>query len=217
MIRADEVHLAGDDGTGRTVAILDTGIDTSHPMFAGRIVEEACFSLLASCPDATSAMVGVGAAVPCTGSGCGHGTSVAGVTAGRAADDSLVGVAPAANIIAIQVFSELGGGDIGAYTSDIVAGLQHVLGLSMTYAIDVANLSLGGSTYETVAACEASGSSTSAAVGRLRDAGIVTVAAGGNDGLVDALTSPACLAEVIGSARRPTPTSCRATRTPWTC
>ncbi len=198
LIRADEAHRAGDDGTGRAIAILDTGIDTSHEMFAGRVAEEACFSLLASCPDASRAMVGRGAAVPCSGSGCGHGTSVAGIAAGHAADDRLVGVAPAAQLIAIQVFSELGGGDIGAYTSDIVAGLQHVLGLGMTYDVDAVNLSVGGTIFGSVAACEAGSSSASAAIATLRDAGIVTVAAGGNDGRVDAITSPACLTDVIG-------------------
>lgn len=198
LIRADEAHLAGHDGTGRTIAILDTGIETSHPMFAGRVVEEACFSLLGSCPDASRSMTGAGAAAPCNAPGCGHGTSVAGIALGRAEDDSLVGVAPDANLIAIRIFSDLGGGTVGAYTSDIVAGLQHVLGLSVNYAIDVTNLSLGGRTYDSLEACEAGASSTASAVDRLRDAGILTVAAGGNDGLVDAITAPACLVDVIG-------------------
>ncbi|MCR9095370.1 MAG: S8 family serine peptidase [bacterium] len=198
LIRADAAHLAGDDGAGRVVAVLDTGVDTAHEMFAGRIVEEACFALLGTCPDDSSSMTGPGAAVPCTGPGCGHGTSVAGIAVGRSADDSLVGVAPGAQLIAIQVFSELPAGDIGAYTSDIVAGLQHVLGLSITLDVDAVNLSLGGTTYGSVDACEAGSASATSAVGRLRDAGIVTVAAGGNDGLVDALTSPACIGQVIG-------------------
>jgi hypothetical protein len=34
----------GFSGQGATIAILDTGIQTSHPAFSGRIVHEACFS-----------------------------------------------------------------------------------------------------------------------------------------------------------------------------
>ena len=35
--------LQGIDGRGTTVAVLDSGIDTDHPAFAGRIAGEACF------------------------------------------------------------------------------------------------------------------------------------------------------------------------------
>ncbi len=37
QIRADQVWAAGDTGQGIPVAILDTGIDNSHPEFSGRI------------------------------------------------------------------------------------------------------------------------------------------------------------------------------------
>ncbi|GEM_PF-2738911 len=196
LIRADVAHAAGDDGSGRVVAVLDTGVDLDHPMFLGRIVEEACFSILGQCPNAATTMTGPGAGEACPYSGCGHGTSVAAIAVGRQPDDSLVGVAPAADLIAIRIFSDLGG-SIGAYTSDIVAGLQHVLVLSATYPVDVVNLSFGGDTYETAAACDASGPSTLATVALLRSAGIVTVAAGGNGGLADAITSPGCLSNVV--------------------
>jgi len=197
LITADVAHAAGDDGNGRVVAVLDTGVDLDHPMFLGRIVEEACFSLLGQCPNASTTMTGPGAAEACPSPGCGHGTSVAAIAVGRQPDDSLIGVAPAADLIAIRIFSDLGG-RIGAYTSDIIAGLQHVLALSVTYPIDVVNLSFASSTYETVAACDASSPSTLATVALLRSAGIVTIASGGNDGLADAITSPACLSNVIG-------------------
>ncbi len=44
FVGADQVHLAGYTGQSTAVAILDTGVDNTHPFFAGRIVEEACFS-----------------------------------------------------------------------------------------------------------------------------------------------------------------------------
>src|SRR5690606_37543082 len=43
-IGADVAWSQGYSGAGQTVAVLDTGIDHAHPMFAGKIVAEACFS-----------------------------------------------------------------------------------------------------------------------------------------------------------------------------
>ena len=129
VIDADLAQAAGADGDGQAVAVIDTGVDLDHPMFAGRIVEEACFSLLSQCPNAARSMLGPGAAEACPISGCGHGTAVAGIALARSADASLVGVAPNANLIAIQAFSEIAG-ELGAYTSDILASLQHVLSLA---------------------------------------------------------------------------------------
>jgi subtilisin family serine protease len=44
LIGSDWANKTGWTGKGSTVAIVDTGIDRDHPFFAGRIVNEACFS-----------------------------------------------------------------------------------------------------------------------------------------------------------------------------
>jgi len=44
LIRSNRANDAGWTGRGTTVAILDMGIDRDHPFFAGRLVDEACFS-----------------------------------------------------------------------------------------------------------------------------------------------------------------------------
>ena len=40
VVEADQSWAAGFDGTGQTVAILDTGVDGNHPFLAGKIVSE---------------------------------------------------------------------------------------------------------------------------------------------------------------------------------
>lgn len=196
VIGADALHIEGLEGQGRTLAVLDTGVDATHPLLSARLVEEACFSILADCPDGTTRMVGPGAAAPCPDAGCEHGTTVAGVALAGDASRARVGLAPAAQLIAIQVFSFVDP-EIGAYTSDILAGLQHVLALAPFYSIDAVNLSFGSEQYSDTASCQANGGAIASATATLRAAGISTVASSGNDGRIDAIRSPACLPNVL--------------------
>src|SRR5207244_9167342 len=43
LIGGNIVHAMGYTGNGVTVAVLDSGIDNTHPDFAGRIVDQQCF------------------------------------------------------------------------------------------------------------------------------------------------------------------------------
>lgn len=196
QIGADVAHAATHDGDGFAVAVLDTGVDIDHPMFASRLIEEACFSLERDCPNGANQMLGEGAAVPCAISGCDHGTHVAGIALGDAAPGPLVGVAPRAALVAINVFSDIDG-EPGAYTSDILAAMQHVLALSAFRQIAAINLSLGGSAYNSSQSCNQASPSQVSAVNQLRNAGIATVAASGNASLTNAISSPGCLSNVI--------------------
>ena len=92
--------------------MLDTGVDKAHGFLAGRVVSEACFSD-GDCPGGVSSSTASGSGVPCTFApgDCEHGTHVAGIAAGRGA--SFDGVAPFANVIAINVFSRATGSDCG--------------------------------------------------------------------------------------------------------
>jgi subtilisin family serine protease len=141
-------------------------------------------------------MFGIDAGAPCDFS-CSHGTYVAGVALGYDAEQPLSGVAPAASLISIQVFSESDPGTPGASESDIIAGLDHVYGLRFSYPIAAVNLSLGGKVFSNAADCDADNGARKAIVDRLRSAGIATVASSGNDGFTDLITAPACISSVI--------------------
>jgi len=105
------------DGTGVTAYIIDTGINSSHSDFTGRIGTGTDF-VDANPPD------------DCNG----HGTHVAGTVGG-----TKYGVAKNVTIIAVRVLNCQGSGS----TSGVIAGIDWVAGRSGRPA--VANMSLGGS------------------------------------------------------------------------
>lgn len=196
QIGADLAHQSADDGDGFAVAVIDTGVDVDHPMFASRLIEEACFSVGNDCPNGSSQMLGAGAAAPCAFPGCDHGTHVAGIAVGDTDPNPLAGVAPHAELIAINVFSDADGEAV-AYTSDILAAMQHVLALSAFHDVAAVNLSLGGQAYGSSQSCNQASPSQVNAIAQLRSARIATVAAAGNDGFTNAVSTPACLSNAI--------------------
>ncbi|MDE1867106.1 MAG: S8 family serine peptidase, partial [Thaumarchaeota archaeon] len=201
---------AGYDGTGQTIAILDTGVDKTHPFLSGKVVSEACYSTpihtgdLSFCPNSQSSQTGSGAAVPCPSSfsECFHGTFVAGIAAGN--DPTILpGFAKGANIIAVQIFHESNNvGDCGSSTpcivssdSDIINGLEYVYSLRNTFHIAAVNLSLGSDPFTSY--CDSSFPQYKSEFDTLQSVGIAPVVAAGNDGFVNALDSPACVSSAI--------------------
>ena len=217
LIGADSVHSSGITGSGWAVAILDTGVDKTHGFLGGRVVSEACFStnsggLFASfsvCPGGVEQSIAPNSGLNCdaidptlSNAGCDHGTHVAGIAAGN--DVAFSGVAKDAGIIAIQVFTKFdnifscGFGPtpcIGAFTSDIIFGLERVLSLNGTFKIAAVNMSLGGGNSSTT--CDISEAATKAAIDNLRAAGIATAIAAGNSGVDDQISSPGCISTAV--------------------
>jgi hypothetical protein len=120
QIGAPAAWQAGFTGRGVTVAILDTGIQTDHPDFAGRIA--ATWSFLEDSPEVDDWI--------------GHGTHVASIAAGSgaASGGSFRGIAPEAELLIGKVCD-----DFGCPESAILAGMEWAAQGGAT----VVNLSLG--------------------------------------------------------------------------
>ena len=119
QIGAPAAWAAGYDGTGVKVAVLDTGIDLTHPDVA-QVKEAKNFTTDADAVDHH-----------------GHGTHVASTIAGSgaAADGKYKGVAPGADLLIGKVLDNKGSGD----TSWIIAGMQW----AVDQGADVVSMSLG--------------------------------------------------------------------------
>ena len=203
LIRAPQAWNSGLTGAGWTIAVLDTGVDASHPFLAGKVVSDACYSSTVGaestsvCPGGASSSTAPGSAAPCAVSGCDHGTHVAGIAAGSGGAFS--GVAPGASLIAVQVFSAFVTGCQGAppcprsYVSDQMRGLERIYELRTTFNIAAVNMSLGGGLFTTP--CD--GSARKAIIDQLRAAGIATVVSSGNDGATNAISEPSCISSAI--------------------
>ncbi|MFH8473953.1 S8 family serine peptidase [Streptomyces sp. NPDC018000] len=120
QIGAPEAWAAGYDGSGTKVAILDTGIDSSHPDVAGRVKTAQNFT---DDPDAVDHH--------------GHGTHVASTIAGSgaASGGKYKGVAPGADLYIGKVLNNAGEGP----QSGVIAGMEW----AVDQGADVVSMSLG--------------------------------------------------------------------------
>ncbi|MEQ4302212.1 S8 family serine peptidase [Plantactinospora sp. B6F1] len=154
MIGAPAAWGLGLDGTGVTVAVLDTGYDENHPDLAGKVVAAKGFDLFGD----TS-----------THDGNGHGTHVASTIAGSgaASDGRHKGVAPGVDLMIGKVLRDNGS---GLYT-DVIAGMEW----AATNGADIISMSLGASPIPD--------DPTAQAVEELTEStGALFVIAAGNDG-----------------------------------
>lgn len=217
LIGSYSANLSGYDGTGTSVAVLDTGVQSNHQFLSGKVVAEACFSNVygagsewyngaSLCPSGTNTTLStsndVGSATPCVfHSSCDHGTHVAGTVAGKEVNFgsySLRGVAPGAKIIGIQVFSHINnnGGSLSSWSADQISAMEWLIANRNTPNWGVLaslNMSLGGGQY--FATCDFQPILTP--INSLRTLGIATVIASGNDGYLDSISSPGCISTAI--------------------
>ncbi|HYY34430.1 MAG TPA: S8 family serine peptidase [Gaiellaceae bacterium] len=112
----------GSGTVGTAVAVIDTGIDTSHPDL--NVVGGKNCSTGQSYRD-----------------GNGHGTHVAGTIAAKDDGSGVVGMAPGAPLYAVRVLNNSGSGS----WSSVICGVNWVTANAASNGIRVANMSLGGS------------------------------------------------------------------------
>ncbi len=97
----------GYKGKGSTIAVIDTGLDPDHQEFIGRVISQRCYGTDGSDGDYTfhSPCVNEDSADPRNTisyiSDFNHGLHTTGIAAGKG------GIAPEANIVAIQVFTDI--------------------------------------------------------------------------------------------------------------
>ncbi len=218
VIHAASAWNSGYDGSGQTIVIIDTGIDPNHDFFGDRIVAQACFSNPAAdgtslCPNGmTSQLTGDAADSTidaCQHNGtnlCYHGSHVAGIAAGDSG--TLRGIAPAADLISIQVFTRydnfltcfayLSDACVVSFVSDQLLALEYVYTeLAPKHNIAAINMSLGGPLYSNQALCDSENEAMLLLIAQLRAIGIATIIAAGNGGNTDSIAFPSCLSAAI--------------------
>jgi len=201
LVRPREAHLAQGiplmngsiyrstfNGRGVSIAIVDSGVDYTHPRLGGggfpnaKVIGGYDFGSGDADPQAT---------------GNAHGTACAGIAAGDlgTTGDYIGGVAPNAKIYALKITSGSSG---SASDSDIIAAWDWCV----THKNDdpanpilVISTSFGGERY--TSNCDVDQSAYFTAANNAAAAGITVLASSGNEGYCNALASPACVSSVI--------------------
>lgn len=166
----DLVSTSG--GAGVNIAILDTGVNSSHPDLKNRI---------AKCKDFSSARN------PIVDGKCddknGHGTHVAGIIAADSGADAkgIYGIAPESNLFVYKVC----GADGSCSADDIAAALN----VAVADGANIVNMSFGSDRESLL---------IKNAVSFASDKGLLLIAAAGNDGpFADSIDYPASYSSVI--------------------
>ncbi len=121
----EALELAPKQGEGVVIAILDTGVDYTHPEFVGRV--SPGYNVFSDEISFDAAFDDVG-----------HGTHVAGIAAANLNSAKMVGIAPKSTILPVRVLTSEGGTDY-----DVARGILW----AVDNGADIINMSLGGKGY----------------------------------------------------------------------
>jgi major intracellular serine protease len=132
LAEAPEIWAKGEKGKGIVVAVLDSGVDYTHPDLKENVIGGRNFTPEGSYKNYIDLN--------------GHGTHVAGTIAAAENEGGVVGVAPEAKILALKVLDKNGS---GSYWS-IIEGIRYATAWKGENGerVRILNLSLGGSELE---------------------------------------------------------------------
>ncbi len=171
QIGADGVWAEGIDGTGVTVAVLDTGIQEDHAELADSIVGCESFVSGETCEDLN-----------------GHGTHVAGIITGNGVyqidSNYATGAAPGAGVYMLKVCDKNG----YCLEDDMMAAMEFAVNNEIA---EVMSISIGGGNFGNH--CDSD--PLAAKVNWVVDNGFTTAVAAGNEG--SGVSSPACASKAV--------------------
>jgi len=178
QIKADKVQQdLGYTGKGVVVGIIDTGIDYMHPALGGGIGEG--YKVIGGYDFENDDSDPIDDE--------GHGTHVSGIVAGES--DSIIGVAPDAQLLAVKVLDENGYGE----TSNIIRGIEYCYDPdndpTTDDKVDVLNMSLGS--FRTAP------NPMDSIINTVSEAGILCVISAGNYGEYSSIGSPGTAREAL--------------------
>ena len=174
-------------GTGVTVAVLDTGANSSHPDLKSSIsATQHCFTHAACPPNNSSESTNAT-------DDHGHGSHVAGIIT---SDGTIAGLGFAQNaqVVAVKIDDSNDSG----YVSDWVAGLDWIYSNLPTLKVKVVNMSIcSDQLYGSASACDSGQPALAKSINNLVNSGVAIFAASGNTGSSTQLSAPACNTGVI--------------------
>ena len=164
-----------DERVNVDVAVIDTGVDLTHPDI--NVYKAGAKNCSIGAINANDLH--------------GHGTHVSGTIGAIDNGSGVVGMAPGARIWPVKVLTDAGSG----LNSDVICGIDYVA--AHANEIEVANMSLGGSGEDDGNCGATDGDAMHAAICDAVAAGITFVVAAGNDSADASTFTPAAYDEVI--------------------
>ena len=177
LINQPQAAATGYTGAGTTVAVLDTGVNYTVADFGSCTAP----GVPSGCKVVAAVILG-NDSNPLDSNG--HGTNVAGI---------VVGVAPGSNVAAVHVFNT----DGTSTDALVIDGIDWAISNQSAYNIVAINMSLGDGSDNTSSCSNRHTNSYVTPVSNARAAGILPVAASGNNGYANGIGSPACTPGVI--------------------